>query len=72
MTGNILRIILIVYSKRIFSAMILFDQVQSIDGVKMVERHKESLVGSQYQSEMFEEGKRRTMSTLTKEEADEF
>ena len=57
--------------KNIFSDDFV-DQVQSIDGVKMVERHKESLVGSQYQSEMFEEGKRRTMSTLTKEEADEF
>lgn len=57
--------------KNIFSDDFV-DQVQSIDGVKMVERHKESLVGSQYQSEMFEEGKRRTMSTLTREEADEF
>ena len=57
--------------KNIFSDDFV-DQVQSIDAVKMVERHKESLVGSQYQSEMFEEGKRRTMSTLTKEEADEF
>ena len=57
--------------KNIFSDDFV-DQVKSIDGVKMVERHKESLVGSQYQSEMFEEGKRRTMSTLTKEEADEF
>lgn len=57
--------------KNIFSDDFV-DQVQSIDGVKMVELHKESLVGSQYQSEMFEEGKRRTMSTLTREEADEF
>lgn len=57
--------------KNIFSDDFV-DKVQSIDGVKMVERHKESLVGSQYQSEMFEEGKRRTMSTLTKEEADQF
>jgi putative ABC transport system permease protein len=57
--------------KNIFSDDFV-DQVQSIDGVKMVERHKESLVGSQYQSEMFEEGKRRTMSALTREEADEF
>lgn len=57
--------------KNIFSDDFV-DQVQSIDGVKMVERHKESLVGSQYQSEMFEEGKRRTMSALTREDADEF
>ncbi len=47
------------------------NQLQAIDGVEAVERHQESIISSDYPVEFFADGRRVTMGTVSREQAED-